>query len=176
MGRKPIARSAEEKRIQINASKKRHKDELRRAIAVAEYLCVTATEQHREASKFIQELEQKYPEKRDFRKTREFREWKQKHTETQTLLIQSETKATSSVLSETQSLLIQPETKATSSVPSESQLQEDLNTLDQIPTDVLDQLTAEIQADPTLNQLLDIGADIEFDDRLEHELNDIVHF
>ena len=157
MGRKPLAKSAEEKRIQRNASKKRHKDELRRAIAVAEYLYVSAPEQHREASKFIHELEQKYPEKRDFRKTREFRDWKQKHTELQTLLIQ-------------------PETNATSSVSSEAQLQEDLTTFDQISSDVLDQITAVIQADPNLKQLLDIGGDIEIDDRLEHELNDIVHF
>ena len=173
MGRNPLNKSLEEKRIKRNESRKRHKAELRKAIAVSEYLSVTCTEQHREALKFIDELKQKYPEKWDFRKTREFRDWKQENAGTRAPIIQPET---SSVFNEIP--LSQAGTNATSSVPDEIRWQEDLITPEQIPSDVLDKLTDEIQADPVLSQLLDSGVieDIKFDERLEHELNEIVHF
>ena len=51
---------------------------LRRAKAVADYLLLAATEQHREATEFVIKLEQKYPNKKDIRKTDEYREWQKK--------------------------------------------------------------------------------------------------
>ena len=51
---------------------------LRRAKAVSDYLLLSATEQHREATEFVVKLEEKYPNKKDVRKTVEFRDWQKK--------------------------------------------------------------------------------------------------
>ena len=79
------------------------------------------------------------------------------------------------------------------------QAREDLITLDMIPSDVMNQLMKEIRTDPVLEQILndfdfqeevldegtvpenvwgelDIGLDIEIDDRLEQEIDSIVQF
>ena len=78
MGRKLIVRSEAEKRKVKTESRKRHQRDLRRAMAVSHYLLLTATEQHRQATTFVEKLEQKYPDKRDVRKTPEYQNWQQK--------------------------------------------------------------------------------------------------
>ena len=67
--------------IQINAKKHKNRTRAhyrygqRRALAISDYLVLAAPLQHTEATHFINQLEEKYPHKKDVRKTPEFRQW-----------------------------------------------------------------------------------------------------
>ena len=58
-----------------NITRARHRYAQRRALSISEYLLLAAPLQHIEATKFIDELEEKYPQKKDMRTTPEFRQW-----------------------------------------------------------------------------------------------------
>ena len=80
MGRKPATRTLDETIRKKRKSEVRllYREGLRRAKAVSDYLLLSATEQHREATEFVVKLEEKYPNKKDVRKTVEFRDWQKK--------------------------------------------------------------------------------------------------
>ena len=64
--------------IQINAKKAKNRTRAhyrygqRRALAISDYLVLAAPLQHMEATHFINQLEEKYPHKKDVRKTPSF--------------------------------------------------------------------------------------------------------
>ena len=80
MGRKVAIRTLDETITKKRRSEVRlqYRQGLRRAKAVSDYLLLSATEQHREATEFVVKLEEKYPDKKDVRKTVEFRDWQKK--------------------------------------------------------------------------------------------------
>ena len=78
MGRTPSALSQAEKHIMKVESRKRHQLDLRRAAFVSDYMLLTAPDLHRQATAFVDQLQAKYPNKRDVRKTHEFRHWQMK--------------------------------------------------------------------------------------------------
>ena len=184
MGRKPVNRSAEEKRIIKIESRKRHQSDLRRAMAVADYLLLTATEQHRKATIFVQELERKYPGKRDVRKTYEYREW-QRNQILQTSTPEHRTPATNKKTVSSQSQkemvlripLIESAAKATPSVPGETQPDNLTSIFQDIPNEVMNQLIEDISADPDLSAIMNDFCsdeevpDIDFDIDLDINLN-----
>ena len=209
MGRKPVIRSEAEKRNIKVESRKRHQRGLRRAIAVSDYLLLTATDQHRQATAFVEQLEEKYPGKRDVRKTPEFRDWQQKQL-LRTSLATDQTPATNC---EKETATINPEkemvlriplmqtgTQATPSVPDmpgETQAQEDqlISIFEEIPNDVMNEMMAEIRADPDLSAIMndfcvneevldegtvpemDIDLDIDLDIcPLDYEINSLLYF
>ena len=238
MGRKPVIRSEAEKRNIKIESRKRHQRGLRRAMAVSDYLLLTATDQHRQATAFVEQLEEKYPGKRDVRKTPEFRVWQQKqllwtslatdqtpatNCEKETATINPEkemvlrtslaTDQTPATSCEKETATINPEkemvlriplmqtdTKATPSVPDmpgETQEQEDqlISIFEEIPNDVMNEMMAEIRADPDLSAIMndfcvneevldegtvpemDIDLDIDLDIcPLEDEINSLLYF
>ena len=61
--------------IKKNIQRARHRYEQRRALFISDHLLLAAPLQHMEATKFLDELEEKYPEKKDMRTTPEFRLW-----------------------------------------------------------------------------------------------------
>ena len=191
MGRNKLPQKSQaEKRQQKNRSWKIYQNNRSRAQFVSDYLLLTAPEQHRQATAFYNELRAKYPEKRDIRKTDEFRHW-QLH---QVRPVQS----TSREMVLNIPLIPIPNRTKTKEIQTQ-QAREDLITLDMIPSDVMNQLMKEIRTDPVLEQILndfdfqeevldegtvpenvwgelDIGLDIEIDDRLEQEIDSIVQF
>ena len=58
-----------------NSSRAQYRHKQRRASAIADYLLLAAPLQYMQAERFVDELEQKYPWKKDVRKTYEFRHW-----------------------------------------------------------------------------------------------------
>ena len=66
------------KRTKRNEVRVRYRKGLRRAKAVSDYLLLAAPQHHLEATQFVLNLEQKYPDKHDITKTREFRQWEKK--------------------------------------------------------------------------------------------------
>ena len=230
MGRKPVIRSEVEKQKMKVEARKKHQHNLRRAMAVSDYLLLTATDQHRQATEFVDKLEEKYPGKRDVRKTVEFREWQRKQLlllNKQTSLATDKTSATNcetalqipvhtairvketeiptpedSTTCQKEMVLRIPlmhaKAKETPPVPvmpgEEDQL---ISIFDEIPTHVMNEMMAEIRADPELNAIMndfdihdevldegtvpgnmdiDLDLDIEIGDPLEDELNSILYF
>ena len=217
MGRKPVIRSDVEKQKQKVESRKRHQHELRRAMAVSDYLLLTATDLHRQATEFVDKLEEKYPGKRDVRKTPEFRNWQRNQLfmvnkqssslatdQTPDTICEKETVSTNCQKEMVLRIpLIQTGTNAkeTPAVPNmpEGNTQEDQLTsiFDEIPDDVMNDMMAEIRADPDLSAImndfneevldqgtvpeniyhdLDICLDIEINDPLEDEINNLLYF
>ena len=234
MGRRAVVRSEVEKQKMKVESRKRHQHDLRRAMAVSDYLLLTATDLHRQATAFVDQLEEKYPGKRDVRKTVEFRNWQRKQlllVNKQSSLATDQTPAmnceketalqipqdTTICVKETALQIPQDSTncqkemvlriplihtgtkaKETPSVPDmPGETQEDQLTsiFDEIPNDVMNELIAEIRADPDLSaimndvglneevldegtvpeniyQEMDIGLDIEMDIGLDIEIGD----
>ena len=200
MGRKPSNRSEVERQRMKVESRKRHQHSLRRAMAISDYLLLTATDMHRQATEFVNQLEEKYPGKRDVRKTPEFRCWqqqqllgnnKQARAADQTLAQVSENSKKEMVL---RIPLLQPSTNA-KETPSVPETPDPISSIFEIPDDVMDKMVAEIRAVPQLDaimndfvfndevleegtvpeyihQELDVGINIEIeDDRLEEEIN-----
>ena len=161
-------------------TRKRHQHELRRAMAVSEYLMLTATDLHRQATEFIDKLEEKYPGKRDVRKTPEFRNWQR----VQLLKISKQSSATDqtprdqdSTNSKKEMVLRIPlmhdstnakpgeipadvsgtKAKQTPSVldmPGETQEDGLSSIFDEIPPDVMNEMMTEIRADPELSAII----------------------
>ena len=199
MGRNKAHKSREEKRQQKNQSWKLYQSNRSRAQFVSDCLLLTATEQHRQATIFYHQLKDKYPQKRDVRKTDEFRAWQRN----QLRPVQSTSTSQDSTRIEKEKVLhiplISVQTKTKEIPDLAQQTPEDLVTLDLIPSAVMDKLMEEIRADPVLNDImndfdfeeevlaegtvpqsiyeeLDVGVDIEIDDRLQQEIDSIVHF
>ena len=199
MGRKPSNRPAVQRQKMKVESRKRHQHNLRRAMAVSDYLLLTATDMHRQATEFVNELEEKYPGKRDVRKTPEFRSWqqqqlfgnnKQARAAYQTTAQVSENSKKEMVL---RIPLLQPSTNA-KETPPVPETPDPISSIFEIPDDVMDKMIAEIHADPELDaimndfclneevleegtvpenihQELDVGLNIEIDDPFEDEIN-----
>ena len=212
MGRSKLNRSYQEKLELKNQTWKRYQYNRSRAQFVSDCLLLTATEQHRKATVFFEQLKDKYPQKRDVRKTSEFRDWQRKQlrpvdneSTPRTDQTPVESRAQDNTRVEKEMVLHIPliptpaKAKEIPAVPDIQQTQEDLNMFDEIPSAVMDELMAEIHADPILKEImndfnfneevldegtvpenvwqeLDMGLDIEIDDRLEQEINSIVHF
>ena len=244
MGRKPIIRSADEKQKMKVETRKRHQLDLRRAAFIADYMLLTAPQLHSEATAFLDQLQAKYPGKRDVRKTDEFRLWQMKqlgltgndssHGTDQTTAMNSEKETVLQTPEdytngERETALQPPEdksnrqkemvlqiplmhvstgTKETLPVLEKETLpvletipvldvQEDqlINIFDDIPNDVMNDLIAEIRADPDLCAIMDkfsvdeevqdqipedlcpewdIGLNIEIGDPLEDEINSML--
>ena len=203
MPRNKIDRDPAERQKMKAYSRKKHQHGLRRAMAVSDYLSLTATEQHRQATAFIDQLEQKYPAKRDVRKRPEFRKWQRE----QMLLLNQQ-----SPLADQKEMPIPPpqdntkgekemvlriplmDTKAkeTPAVP-EDQL---ISIFHDIPEGVMNEMLAEIRSDPQLNAIMndislyeevvdegtvlyeeemDIGIDLEIGDPLGDEINSLLY-
>ena len=208
MGRKPSNRSAAEKQKTKVESRKRHQHDLRRAMAVSDYLLLTATDLHRQATEFVDKLEEKYPGKRDVRKTVEFRNWQQKQLflNNKQSLATDQTTAQDSTNSQKEMVLrrplLQPATNAKEipCVPDMSGETQDQpsSIYDEIPDDVMNELMAEIRADPHLNAIMndfcfneevleegtvpeniyeemDLGLNIEINDPFEDEINRLLN-
>ena len=230
MGRTPIAKSEAEKHIMKVESRKRHQLDLRRAAFVSDYVLLTAPDLHRQATTFVDQLQAKYPNKRDVRKTDEFRYWQMKqlglagndssHGTDQTTAINSEKetelqtpedytngkretalqspKDGSNCQKEMvlQIPLMRVSTK-TKETPPVLEAQEDqlIKIFDDIPNDVMNNLIAEIRANPHLRAIMDnfslneevqdqipedlcpewdIGLNIEIGDPLEDEINSML--
>ena len=246
MGRRAVIRSEVEKQKMKVESRKRHQHDLRRAMAVSDYLLLTATDLHRQATAFVDQLEEKYPGKRDVRKTVEFRNWQRKQLllfnkqsslatdQTPAMNCEKETalqipKDTTICVKETalqipkdntnreklrtpqdstncqkEMVLRIPliytgtkakETPSVPDMPGETQEDQLTSIFDEIPNDVMNELIAEIRADPDLSaimndvglneevldegtvpeniyQEMDIGLDIEMDIGLDIEIGD----
>ena len=202
MPRNKIDRDPAERQKMKADSRKKHQHGLRRAMAVSDYLSLTATEQHRQATAFIDQLEQKYPAKRDVRKTPEFRKWQRE----QLLLLNQQ-----SPLADQKEMpirapqdntecekemvlripLMDTKAKETPSVP-EDQL---TSIFHDIPEGVMNELLAEIRSDPELNAIMndislyeevvdegtvlyeemDIGIDLEIGHPLGDEINSLLY-
>ena len=250
MGRRAVNRSEVEKQKMKVESRKRHQHDLRRAMAVSDYLLLTATDLHRQATAFVDQLEEKYPGKRDVRKTVEFRNWQRKQLllfNKQSSLATDQTPAMNCeketalqipqdiTICEKETALQIPkdninreklrtpqdstncqkemvlriplihtgtkakETPSVPDMPGETQEDQLTSIFDEIPNDVMNELIAEIRADPDLSaimndfglneevldegtvpeniyQEMDIGLDIEIDDPLEDEINSLLYF
>ena len=253
MGRRAVVRSEVEKQKMKVESRKRHQHDLRRAMAVSDYLLLTATDLHRQATAFVDQLEEKYPGKRDVRKTVEFRNWQRKQLllfnkqsslatdQTPAMNCEKETalqipKDTTICVKETALQIPQDiticeketalqipkdntncqkemvlriplmhtgtkakETPSVPDMPGETQEDQLTSIFDEIPNDMMNELIAEIRADPDLSaimndfglneevldegtvpeniyQEMDIGLDIEIGDPLEDEINSLLYF
>ena len=224
MGRTSVVKSKAEKHMMKVASRKKHQQDLRRAAFISDYMLLTVPDLHREATLFVEQLQAKYPNKWDVRKTHEFRHWQKKqlglvgshstHATAQTTVINPEVNTELQIpegnASETvlhlpkdganhqqkemvlQIPLISLGTK-TKEIPPVLEAQEDqsINIFDDIPNDVINNLLAEIRADPYLSAImddinlneeevqdlcpeLDIGLNIEIGNPLEEELNNML--
>ena len=187
MPRNKIVKSQVEKQKAKCESRKRHQLDLRGAMAVSDYLLLAATDLHRQATEFVDRLQEKYPNKRDVRKTYEFRDWQRK----QILLVNKHPLATEQPPAvncqeeEEETVLPAPQDNAkkemvlriplihNSTKPEEiptvpnmpvTVTQEDklVSIFDDIPDGVMSELIAEIRADPTLNAIMnDFGVNEE---------------
>ena len=230
MGRTPVAKSEAKKHIMKVESRKRHQLDLRRAAFVSDYMLLAAPDLHRQATAFVDQLQAKYPNKRDVRKTDEFRHWQMKqlglagndssHGTDQTTAMNSE-KETELQTPEDytngeretalqppkdgsnrqkemvlQIPLMRVSTKTKETLPVlEAQEDQLINIFDDIPNDVMNNLIAEIRADPDLRAIMDnfslneevqdqipedlcpewdIGLDIEIGDPLEDDINSML--
>ena len=168
---------------------------------MSDYLLLSATQQHLEATEFVIKLEEKYPNKKDVRKTQEFRQWQRTQLD---LLKKQTSQATDkpaaikdTITSKKEMVLRIPlidtnakESPLASTIPGEEdQL---VSIFDQIPSHIMNELIEEIRADPNLNAIMndfdlheevidegnvfDINLDIDIDigDPLQEELNNLL--
>ena len=180
----------------------RYRKSQRRALAVSDYLLLSATQQHQEATEFIIKLEEKYPNKKDVRKTKEFREWQR----TQLDLLKKQTSQPTdkpsaikdTITSQKEMVLKIPlidtnakESPLASAMPGEEEDQL-VSIFDQIPSHIMDELMEEIRADPDLNAIIndfdlheevidegnvfdfDLDIDIDIGDPLQEELSNLL--
>ena len=191
MGRSKVHRSNADRQKKKCESRKHHQHQLRRAMAISEYLLLSATEQHRQATVFVDQLEEKYPNKRDVRKTPEFRNWQRE----QLLLIgkqppaqipEDSTNTVKEMVLRIPLMNDSTETKQTPTVPDmPGEIHEDelATVFDEIPADIMSEMMAEIRADPNLCALMnDFNLDLYEEvvdqgtvpDRLEDEINSLI--
>ena len=153
----------------------RYRHGQRRALAISDYLLLAAPQQHMEATEFVMKLEEKYPYKKDVRKTQEFRDWQR----TQLGLLDNKTsRATDKPVdikdmkdsatpadiehdtaSKKKMVLRIPlidinpkEAPPVSAMPGEEE--QLISMFDEIPSNVMNQIMEEIRADPNLNAIL----------------------
>ena len=152
----------------------------RRASAISDYLLLAAPLQHMKAVQFIDELEQKYPGKKDVRKTPEFRLWQKnqlgisdsktpstatnnqpdeecdRHTYGTQQIVESRKEMVLNIqlINTAQPQEIsQPIPQA--SVKSGPEQSEVSSIFDQIPDDVMNRMLKDINEDPCLKSILD---------------------
>ena len=170
--------------IQINAKKDKNRTRAhyrygqRRALAISEYLVLAAPLQHMEATHFINQLEEKYPHKKDVRKTPEFRQWQRnqlginndKSSSTATnnqaakkatpgdtrQIIESKKEMVLNIrlMNATQSQEIPQPIPQVSAKPG-AEGSEITSIFDQIPDHVMNQMLKDINDDPYLKSVLD---------------------
>ena len=170
--------------IQINAKKDKNRTRAhyrygqRRALAISDYLVLAAPLQHMEATHFINQLEEKYPHKKDVRKTPEFRQWQRnqlginndKSSSTATnnqaakkatpgdtrQIIESKKEMVLNIrlMNATQSQEIPQPIPQVSAKPG-AEGSEITSIFDQIPDHVMNQMLKDINDDPYLKSVLD---------------------
>ena len=170
--------------IQINAKKDKNRTRAhyrygqRRALAISDYLVLAAPLQHMEATHFINQLEEKYPQKKDVRKTPEFRQWQRnqlginndKSSSTATnnqaakkatpgdtrQIIESKKEMVLNIrlMNATQSQEIPQPIPQVSAKPG-AEGSEITSIFDQIPDHVMNQMLKDINDDPYLKSVLD---------------------
>ena len=170
--------------IQINAKKDKNRTRAhyrygqRRALAISDYLVLAAPLQHIEATHFINQLEEKYPHKKDVRKTPEFRQWQRnqlainndKSSSTATnnqaakkatpgdtrQIIESKKEMVLNIrlMNATQSQEIPQPIPQVSAKPG-AEGSEITSIFDQIPDHVMNQMLKDINDDPYLKSILD---------------------
>ena len=170
--------------IQINVKKDKNRTRAqyrygqRRALAISEYLVLAAPLQHMEATHFINQLEEKYPHKKDVRKTPEFRQWQRnqlginndKSSSTATnnqaakkatpgdtrQIIESKKEMVLNIrlMNATQSQEIPQPIPQVSAKPG-AEGSEITSIFDQIPDHVMNQMLKDINDDPYLQSVLD---------------------
>ena len=170
--------------IQINAKKDKNRTRAhyrygqRRALAISDYLVLAAPLQHMEATHFINQLEEKYPHKKDVRKTPEFRQWQRnqlginndKSSSTATnnqvakkatpddtrQIIESKKEMVLNIrlMNATRSQEIPQPIPQVSAKPGAEE-SEITSIFDQIPDHVMNQMLKDINDDPYLNSILD---------------------
>ena len=170
--------------IQINAKKDKNRTRAhyrygqRRALAISDYLVLAAPLQHMEATHFINQLEEKYPHKKDVRKTPEFRQWQRnqlginndKSSSTATnnqaakkatpgdtrQIIESKKEMALNIrlMNTTQSQEIPQPIPQVSAKPG-AEGSEITSIFDQIPDHVMNQMLKDINDDPYLKSVLD---------------------
>ena len=144
----------------------------RRASAISDYLLLAAPVQHMEAVQFVNELEQKYPGKKDVRKTPEFRLWQKNqlgisNRKTSSTATNNQPGATGKIVESKKEMVLNiqlmntthtqeisqpiPQTSAKSG-PEQSELN---SIFDQIPDDVMNRMLKDINEDPCLKSILD---------------------
>ena len=152
--------------------RQRYRQGQRRAHAISDYLLLVAPQQHMEATEFVTKLEEKYPDKKDVRKTHEFREWQK----TQLDLINNKTSLTKNkpadikdmkdsatradiqhdTASKAEMILkiplmdINPEEVPLVSTMSEEEDGQLISIFDQIPSNIMNQIMEEIRDDPNV--------------------------
>ena len=176
MGRKPSLKTTNNtvKIQRKNEVRMRYRHGQRRALAISDYLLLSATQQHREATEFVIKLEEKYPNKKDVRKTQEFRNWQRTQldllnkqtiqaTDKPAAIEDSTTSKKEMVLriplidtnakeSPLVSTMAGEEDPLVSTMPGEEdQL---VSIFDQIPSHIMNELIGEIRADPNLNAIM----------------------
>ena len=167
MGRKPLPNTEidkAEKRKRKTEARRTYRKNQRRALAIADYLLLAATQQHKEATEFVRKLEEKYPNKKDIRKTVEFRHWQRTQVD---LIAKETTKATDEPadIEDTNPPgkemvlrieLFDTNAKSVSTMIREEQPEEEdlADIFDTIPSDVMDQLMEEIRSDPELEAIV----------------------
>ena len=180
MGRKPKSKTTnmsgdkqtwwEKKEVRL-----RYRHGQRRALAISDYLLLAAPQQHMEATEFVTKLEEKYPNKKDVRKTQEFRDWqriqlgllnnktsratdkpvdiKDMKDSTTPADIEHGTASKKEMILRIPLLDINPkEAPPVAAMPGEEE--QLINIFNEIPPNVMNQIMEEIRADPILDAIL----------------------
>ena len=157
-----------DKKNERRTKRNMYRSRLRRAAGISDYLLLAAPQLHLEAVQFFDNLQRLYPKKKDLRKTKEFMAYqksklgvtnKRKKAKTATKITIDKTMVLNIELNKptTAKINSQPE-KANNNVqdipigPEGDQLS---SIFEQIPTDVMNQMVKDINADPDLKSILD---------------------
>ena len=183
----------EKLRQQRRTSRLQHRDKVRRAVAIVEYLSLAAPQHHREATQFFNNIQHLYPRKKDLRKTPEFKAYRESkcgartkkatkdNTNKQMMLnIELITKQTG-VKTQTQKATnsgqdtpIEPEGEQVNlvfpDIPVDSEWDEINAAFRDIPGDIMNHMLKQINDDPDLKAILD---EFDFADNDDDDLIDI---
>ena len=176
----------------------------RRASAISDYLLLAAPLEHMKAVQFINELEQKYPGKKDVRKTTEFRLWQKNmlgisNGKTPSTPINNRPGDTRKIAETKKEMVLNIQLMNTTQTQETSQPipqasakpgpeRGEVNSIfDQIPDDVMNRMLKDINEDPCLKSILDQFdmyeeeivdegwlSDIDGESPLEQELNNLL--
>ena len=176
VGRNHIHKTANMNQVNFKKDKNRtratYRYGQRRALAISDYLLLAAPLQYMEAVQFINELEQKYPGKKDVRKTPEFRLWQKNQMgisngNTSSTATNNQPGDTRKIVEPKKEMVLnihlmdtaQPQ-EISQPIPQASakpgpEWSEVNSIFDQIPDDVMNRMLKDISEDPSLKSILD---------------------